>query len=70
MSDFDYCFAAAFLGDHQAEIVHKWCVHDSEDIWHVCTFDSNNYYAEGYWKLDRENWTFTRLSERPDMEQA
>jgi len=58
-TDFDRCFENAFCGSRQMMILHKHRLGD--DVWHVCTIDSNDFYHEGRYRLDRKEWTFTRV---------
>lgn len=60
----DYDFEMAFLGDRQATIVHKY--HLSDDRWHICTVDSNDWYQSGYYRLERDTMTFLRMDRRDD----
>lgn len=62
-NDFDRCFEAALLGDRQAIILHKF--HIGDDVYHVCTLDSNDFYDSAYYQLDRETNTFARLADPP-----
>ena len=66
-TDFDFCFESAFCQDAKGRslqmiIVHKY--HLGGNVWHVFTVDSNNYYHSGYYKLNREEWTFKRVTEQ------
>jgi hypothetical protein len=62
MSTWMHCFENAFVGNKQMKIMHKFNLGD--DVWHICTIDSNDYYHSGYYQFDRENWTFTSVEAR------
>lgn len=61
-TDFDRCFEQVLLGNRCATLLHKYQVDPDQDIWHVCTVDINDYYASYYIRLNRNEWTMTRVS--------
>lgn len=61
-SSFDIEFENAFVGNRQMSILHKY--HVGNDVYHICTINSNDYYFEGWFKFDPTDYTFV-LTERP-----
>lgn len=65
MSDWE--FNNVLLGHRQAVVLHRF--HLGDDVWHVCTLDSNDYYHSGYYRFDPSECTFIYLGEeRPTRE--
>ena len=61
MSDFDRCFDAVFCRCRQMVVLYKR--HLGDNIYHVCTIDSHDFYRSSYWRLDPADFTFTFVRE-------
>lgn len=66
----DRNFEVLLLGNKQSVIEHKHYIGqlaDGREAWHICTFDSNEYYDSSWYAFDRREMEFERLSVRPTV---